>query len=145
MEQALAGGDLFADDVADAGAALVVVHGALHAAGLVQDEVLHVLVDHHARAVDADDRDVRVDADALAGDDLAVDLDAAFVDEARGDAGLGQHLLQAHAFAVVSSAAAVAFDVLVSGGAGLGDVVVPGLLGLVAPVSVRCAVSASGG
>ncbi|BDB60943.1 hypothetical protein RDE2_27370 [Rhodococcus sp. RDE2] len=62
-----------------------------------------ILVDDDADAVDPDHGVLRVHAQALFDDDVAVDLDATRGDEflgcaARGNAGLGEHLLQPHAF-----------------------------------------------
>ena len=84
MEEAFA--VVVADEVADARAAVRVLHGGDNALGLVEDHVDHVLVQLDAQAVDVDHGGLRVDADAELGDDLAVDLDAAFGDHFLADA-----------------------------------------------------------
>jgi hypothetical protein len=87
------------DEVADAGATLVVRHGREHPERLVQRQVHDVVAQHDPAAVDVHDGGVRVDATAHLAYDLAVDGHPARGDEllgraAGGHAGLGQHLLQ---------------------------------------------------
>ena len=81
MEEPLACVYFFPDDVADAGSPHVVAHGALDAAGLVENKVLQVVVDAYAYAIDAHHGLVGVNAHALFGDDLAVNFYAAGIDE----------------------------------------------------------------
>jgi hypothetical protein len=97
---------LVLQEVADAAAALRVLHGGDDAAGLVEDVVLQVLVELEPDAVDVDGSLRRVHADAEFRDDGAVDLhppveDHLLAHAARGDAGEGHDLLQAYALGVV--------------------------------------------
>ena len=96
------------DEVADAGATLVVRHGREHPERLVQRQVHDVVAQHDAAAVDVHDGGVRVDAAAHLAHDLAVDGHPARGDQLLGGAagghpGLGQHLLQPDAVAALSS------------------------------------------
>ena len=93
-ETGLAVGDV----VAEALAAVRVLHGGDDTGGLVQREE-QVRLGGHRQAVDLDLVLLRVDPHALLDDDLAVDLDPAGVDQllagaARAHAGAGEHLLQ---------------------------------------------------
>ncbi len=81
----------------------IIRHRRLPALGLVQCQMHQLLAHHHAGAVHPDHGVLRVDAQALFAHDHAVDLDAALGDHVLGgapggDAGLGQHLLQALTF-----------------------------------------------
>jgi hypothetical protein len=75
-----------ADEVADAGPALRVLHGGDNTLGLVEHHVDQGVIELDAQAVHVDDRSLGVDADAELGDDLAVDLHAAFGDHLLADA-----------------------------------------------------------
>ncbi len=126
VEQALTGGDALGDDVTDAGTAEVVGHRRLPAARLVERDVDEVLLHDDADAVDADDGVLGIDAQALFEDDATVDLDPALVDEflrgaPGGDAGLREHLLQAHTVALHRRTLAVDVGVLVLRGLRVAD------------------------
>ena len=132
VEESLTSADLFTDDVAHTRTTHVIVHGRLHTTRLVQDEVLHVLIDDDAGTINADYRRVRVHPHALSRHDLAIDLDAAFVDKlfrhtTRRHARLREHLLQAHALtclavSALARATTVVVHVLVARRAGVGYV-----------------------
>ena len=81
VEQALSGIDLFANDVTDAGAPQVIMHGGLHAIRLVENKVLEVVIDADTYPVNTDNCSVRVDTHALRGDDFSVDFNTSHVDE----------------------------------------------------------------
>ena len=100
VEQALPLLEALVDEVAHRRATHVVAHRGLDAARLIEDVVVHLIVDLDAHSVDADDVLVRVDAHAHPIHNLAVDLDSARGDEllahaAAGHAGGCQDLLQA--------------------------------------------------
>ena len=102
MKQALARHDPIRYDIAHARTTHVIRHSGLHAAGLVEYEVLSFFIDVDACAIDADHVRVGVNSGALGNDDLAVNLNAALIDKdlcmaAGGNARLGQHLLEAFA------------------------------------------------
>src|SRR5699024_7128142 len=81
IEAALSRCGLLCDHIAHAGTTHVILHGRLHAARLIQNEVLVVFIDVDANPVNADDIHIRVHADALPLDDFAVNFNSTSVDE----------------------------------------------------------------
>jgi hypothetical protein len=92
-------------ETAQVGAALLVLHRRDDAGRLVEHDVALGGVELDRRAVHVDEVGCRVDAAPELGDDLSVHPDAALddvllADAARGDAGVREHLLQAHALGI---------------------------------------------
>ena len=102
VEKPLPGHDSLGNQITDAGTTEVIRHRRLPTLGLVQRQVLVFFVDDHARAIHSHDSCLRIDAKALLQDDFSVDLNPTggnhlFGAASRGDPGLREDLLQAHA------------------------------------------------
>ena len=99
VKKTLASSNLFRNHVAYARAAQVIRHSGLHAARLVEHKIFVLLVDINAHTIYSDDVNRGVYLNALLGNDLAVDLNTAGIDEdfsvaTRSNACLSEHLLE---------------------------------------------------